>query len=189
MSARLWRAFPWDPRAEPGQPFSPQYSPPQRGYNRFDLPHSEHGVLYLAGSPEHAVGELVQSYRNQTLEEDDLIILGNRLALVEVTLESPIDSRVVDLCEPTVLARTAVRPDNVAARERRTTQRIAEQLFVDGWAGLRWWSSFFGEWHGTVLFLDRVAIGSLSYGAPAPLHLTTDAVEEAARLLGIQLDR
>jgi hypothetical protein len=30
----------------------------------------------------------VQSYRNQTPEQDDLFIIGNRLALVEVTLES-----------------------------------------------------------------------------------------------------
>lgn len=189
MSTRLWRAFPWDPRAAPGEPFSPDFSPPQHGYNRFDLPRSERGVLYLAGSPAHAVGELVQSYRNQTLDQDDLFIMGNRLALVEVTLESPIDSRIADLCEPEVLARMNTGPDEVAARERRTTQQISEQLFADGWAGLRWWSAFFGEWHGTVLFLDRVADGSLSYGAPVRLHPRSEAVEEAARLLGIQLAR
>jgi hypothetical protein len=38
-----------------------------------------------------------------------------------------------------------------------------------------------------VLFLDRVAGGSLSYGAPEPLRLTSEAVEEAARMLGIEL--
>ena len=135
MSARRWRAFPWDPRAEPGEPFSPEYFPPQHGYSRFDLPRSERGVLYLAGSADHAVGELVQSYRNQTLEEDDLFIMGNRLALVEVTLESPVDSRIVDLCEPEVLAGMDIGPDEVAARERRTTQKIAEQLFAGGSAG------------------------------------------------------
>jgi hypothetical protein len=187
VSTRLWRAFPWDPRAAPGQPFSPDYSPPQHGYNRFDLPRSERGVLYLAGSRAHAVGELVQSYRNQTLDQDDLFIMGNRLALAEVTLESPIDSRIVDLCDPEVLARIETGPDEVAARERRATQLIAEQLFADGWAGLRWWSAFFGEWHGTVLFLDRMADSSLSYGPPEPLQLANDALEEAARLLGIQL--
>lgn len=132
MSTRLWRAFPWDPRAAPGQPFSPDYSPPQPGYNRFDLPRSERGVLYLAGSPDHAVGELVQSYRNQTLEEDDLFIMGKRLALMEVTLESPLDARIADLCDPEVLARMDTGPDEVAARERRTTQKIAEQLFAEG---------------------------------------------------------
>jgi hypothetical protein len=131
----------------------------------------------------------VQSYRNQTLGEEDLIILGNRIALVEVTLESPIESRIVDLCEPEVLVRMDIAPDEVAARERRTTQQIAERLFAAGWAGLRWWSAFFGEWHGTVLFLDRMADGSLSYGTPEPLRLTDDAVEEAAQLLGIQLIR
>jgi hypothetical protein len=44
-----------------------------------------------------------------------------------------------------------------------------------------------GEWHGIVLFLDRLKEGSLSYGTPEPLHLSHTAVEEAARLLGIQL--
>ena len=149
MSTRLWRAFPWNPRAASGQPFSPDYSPPQHGYNRFDLPRSERAVLYLAGSADHAVGELVQSYRNQTLDQDDLFIMGNQLALVEVTLEPPVDSRIADLREPEVLARMDTGPDQVAARERRTTQQVAEQLFADGWAGLRWWSAFFGEWHGT----------------------------------------
>lgn len=77
MSIRLWRAFPWDPRA------APDYSPPPPGYNRFDLPRSEPGVLYLAGSADHAVGELVQSYRDQMLEEDDLFIMGKRLTLLK----------------------------------------------------------------------------------------------------------
>ena len=187
MSVRLWRAFPWDPRAALGQPFSAEYCPPQHGYNRFDLPRSERGVLYLAGSPDHAVGELVQSYRNQTLDEDDLFVLGHPLALVEITLESAVAERIADLCDPAVLVRMETRPDEVAARERRTTQRIAKQLFADGWAGLRWWSAFFGEWHGTVLFLDRIEGDSLSYGTPELLHLTDATVEEAAQLLGIQL--
>lgn len=77
----------------------------------------------------------------------------------------------------------------VAARERRTTQKIAEQLFAEGWAGLRWWSAFFGEWHGTALFLDCLAEGSLTYGRPKALQRTSHAVEEAARLLGIKLGR
>lgn len=187
MTTRLWRAFPWDPHAAPGQPFSAEYTPRQRGYNRFDLPRSERGVLYLAESADHAVGELVQSYRNQTLEEDDLFIMGNRLALVEVMIESALDSRIADLCDPEVLARMDTGPDEVAARERRTTQQIAYQLFTEEWVGLRWWSIFFGEWHGTVLFLDHLPDGSLSYGKPEALRLASDAVEEAARLLGIQL--
>ena len=187
MSLRLWRAFPWDPGAPPGEPFTAEYLPPQHGYGRFDLPRSERGVLYLAGSPEHAVGELIQSYRNQTLDEDDLFILGRRLALVEVTVESAVAARVADLCDPKVLALLSTGPDEVAARERRTTQRIAENLFTNEWTGLRWWSAFFGEWHGIVIFLDRVGDGDMSYGPPEPLALSDEAVEEAARLLGIHL--
>lgn len=187
MSVRLWRAFPWSPEAPPGEPFSAEHHPPQRRYGRFDLPRSERGVLYLAGSPDHAVGELVQSYRNGTLEEDDLFVLGHRLALVELTLDPEAQSRVADLCEPEVLARMDIPPDEIAARDRRTTQRIAEQVFADGWIGLRWWSAFFGEWRGTVLFLDRMGDGALSHDTPRPLALSDDAVEEAARLLGIRI--
>jgi hypothetical protein len=187
VSLQLWRAFPWDPGAAPGQPFSPEYCPPQHGYNRFDLPRSERGVLYLAGSPAHAVGELVQSYRNQKLDEHDLFILGHRLALVEVTLDAAPGERIADLCDPAELVRIGTGPDQVAARERRTTQGIAEQLFGDGWVGLRWWSAFFGEWHGTVLFLDRMDADWFSYGLPEPLHLRDPVIEETAHLLGIEI--
>jgi hypothetical protein len=181
--------FPWDPEAAPGQPFSADYCPPQHGYSRFELPRSERGVLYLAGSPDHAVAELVQSYRNQTLDEEDLFVLGHGLALVEVTLDSAAESGVANLCDPEVLARMGTGPDEVAARERRITQAIAEKIFAEGRVGLRWWSAFFGEWHGTVLFLDRIDAGSLSYGTPEPLDITNAAVEEAARILGIELAR
>lgn len=185
MSQRLWRVFPWDPDAPPGEPFSAEYFPPQHGYNRFDLPRSERGVLYLAGSPEHAAGELLQSFRNQTLEENDLLVLGRRLALVEITTDSEMDLGIADLCDPALLDRIGVGPDQVAARERRTTQEIAQDLFREGWAGLRWWSAFFGEWHATILFLDRMAEGWLSFGDPQPLNLSDPSVEEASRLLGI----
>lgn len=46
-------------------------------------------------------------------------------------------------------------PDEVAAWESRTTQQIAERLFRNGWAGLRWWSAFFGT--GTALFCSWIA--------------------------------
>jgi hypothetical protein len=185
VSPRLWRAFPWDPHAAPGEPFSACYRPPPPGYHRFDLPRSERGVLYLAGSPEHAVGEVLQPLRNQTLEDADLSVLGHRLALVEVTLESLPGQEIADLCAPALLAEQDIRPDRIAARERRATQRIAADLLAGEWSGLRWWSVFFGEWHGTVLFLDDLHEDALRYGTPEPLHLDHSAVREAARLLGI----
>src|SRR5437870_11175131 len=67
-SRRFWRVFPWDVKAAPGTPFSPQYIPPLQGSGRFDLDGSP-SVLYLAESEVHAIGEKLQRYRGQEITE------------------------------------------------------------------------------------------------------------------------
>lgn len=54
-----------------------------------------------------------------------------------------------------------------------------------GHAGLRWWSAFWGEWHTTVLFRDRIPADAITYGVPLPLGIAMPPVVEAARLLDI----
>lgn len=185
----LWRVFPWDPAAAEGERFSATFVPAGQGRGRFDLPGRPAGVVYLAETPEHAVGELIQRFRNQPapLERADLVVAGRTLALVPVTLSPAASAGIADLCDPALLARHGIRPDDTAARARPPSQRAAAELHEAGHAGLRWWSAFFGEWHTTVLFRDRLGADALDYGTPAPLHLAHPALAEAALALDVPL--
>lgn len=183
-----WRVFPWDPDAAAGERFSPGYVPPGQGKGRFDLPGVPGGVLYLAETPEHAAAELVQQYRGQSLDDADLVVAGRRLALVAVALPDPLREDVLDLCDPAALLRLGVRPDETASRDRGATQRISAAVHAAGHAGLRWWSAFSGDWHTLLLFRDRIRT-PLGFDTPEPLALDHPALREAARALGIVVER
>jgi hypothetical protein len=185
---RVWRVFPWDPRARAGEPFSADHVPAGQGAGRFDLRGRLAGVLYSAETPEHAIAEQIQHFRGQVLEDRDLVAAGHRLALVPIALPADLSARVADLCDPKLLVRLRVGPDATASRHRATTQEIAGAVHTRGHAGLRWWSAFFGDWHVVVLFRDRIAV-PLEYGAPEPLSLRHEGLRDAARQLGLALAR
>lgn len=185
----LWRVFPWDPASDEGDPFSPSFVPEPTGRGRFDLPPRLSPVLYLAESPEHAVAELLHPWRGRSIDDRHLTRAGRSLASVEIRWDAP-SADVVDLCDPANLVRLAVPPDRVASRDRAVTRPIAQQVWDEGAAGLRWWSRFWGDWHTVVVFTDRASVGAagedLRFGAPEPLQLESPAVVEAADLLGIE---
>jgi hypothetical protein len=184
QSGPVWRVFPWDPDAPEGAPFSPSYLPRVQGAGRFDLPGSR--VLYLAETADHAVAEKLQRYRGQEIDAAELEEFGRRLALVPAELPPGFGPRVANLCDPDLLARHGIAPDDVAARRAATSQRIAVRLDEAGYLGLRWWSSFWGEWHGIVLFIERMEALAPRFGVPEVLFLDHAAVREAAAALGIQ---
>ena len=179
-----WRVFPWDPEADEGEPFSPAWVPPSQGQGRFDLPATPGGVLYLAESPEHAVAQRIQHFRGQSLDEADLRAAGHALALVRVEPPPDVVNDLADLCDPHVLSRLGIRPDETASASRATTQRLAASIHGAGYAGLRWWSALRGDWHTLVLFRDRIR-DRLAFDPPEPLTLSHDAVRTAMRELGI----
>jgi len=181
-----WRVFPWDAGAEPGHRFSPSFIPRPTGLGRFDLPVDLSSVLYLAESPAHAVGEALQSWRNSSLTRRHLELDGTQLALVEVTISHEGAAALIDLCKPRALDAGPTRPDLVASRHRGVTQPIARQAWKAGHTGLRWWSSFWGDWHTTVLFSARVK-EDLRFSQPTPLELDSPALKDAARTLGMTL--
>lgn len=183
-----WRVFPWDPKAREGMRWSPTFIPPDQGEGRFDLPFTMGSVLYLAETPDHAVAEWIQGYRGQLLEPADLVIETKQLALVGFTLTEAQRSRVVDLCEPGTLVELDLAPDRIASRQRHVTQGIAATIHAAGWWGLRWWSAFFGEWHTVVLFSDRLD-AAIEHSEPEPLAVEHPAVVDAARALGIVMER
>lgn len=151
----LWRAFPWDPAAREEAPFSPSFAPRPTGRGRFDLPLGASPTLYVAESPEHAIGEMIQPWRGRAIGQPHL--------------------------------------DRVASRHRSVTQPIARAVWDAGYAGLRWWSSFWGDWHTVVLFPARLTrpvrldFGKPTRRKPTRLTLETPALLDAARLLGIEI--
>lgn len=184
--AHFWRVFPWDPDVNDGNLFSPSYIPPTTGRGRFDLPVACSPVLYVAESPEHAIAEVIQPWRNRPLRKPHLLRAGRPLALVEVRLETDEASKLLDLCDPRMLHRRRLTPDRIASRHRRTTQPIAALAWDGAYAGLRWWSSFRGDWHGVVLFTNRTRRG-LHFGEPEVISGDTPALRAAADALGMRL--
>ncbi len=184
--ALYWRVFPWDRRARAGEPFSASYIPPTTARGRFDLPIACSPVLYLAETPDHAIAESIQPWRNQLLRSAHLLRARRPLALVDVQLAGRQAAELVDLCDPEALRSLRLRPDQIASRHRRSTQAIAASIWDSGNVGLRWWSSFWGDWHGAVLFWERAREG-LHFGKPRIIDGDTPALRVAAAALGVTL--
>lgn len=158
-----------------------------QGAGRFDVPDLSQ-VWYFAESETHAIGEVLQGLRNQSLDDADLFRFGHRLALVAATLRPPSTGArlLVDLCDPVFLRRYRIRPDTLASVDFSKTQAVAGKLFAAGCAGFRWWSALGGDWHTTVIFNSRIKRASLVFRDPAPLTLGMPALQDAARRLGIR---
>ena len=180
----FWRVFPWDPDVNEGNLFSPSHIPPTTGRGRFDLPVACSPVLYVAESPEHAIAEAIQPWRNRPLRPPHLVLAGRPLALVAVQMAPEAAAELADLCQPDVLDRFGLTADWVASRHRRRTQAIAASVWDRGHAGLRWWSSFGGDWHGVVLFTARMQ-GNMRFGRPEVLSAGNAALQRAAEALGM----
>ena len=159
--------------------------PAPTGRGRFDIPRQLSSSLYLAESPAHAVGEIIQPWRGQRIGSSHLKRASLPLALVDVTISPGLQSKLFDFCDPASLNAEDIPPDRIASRNRNTTQPLARQIWDTGAHGLRWWSSFWGDWHTTVLFTARTD-GHLEFGEPIPLTPAHPAVQRAAGLLGIQ---
>lgn len=184
--ALFWRVIPWDPDVNEGRLFSPSYIPPATGRGRFDLPDACSPVLYVAESPEHAIAEAMQPWRNRPLRGAHLLRAGRPLALVGVEVARGKEADLVDLCDPGELGRLGVTAGRVASRDRRVTRAIAARAWDRGYAGVRWWSCFGGEWGGVVLFTARTE-GSLRFGRPEVVTAETAALREATAALGMPL--
>lgn len=179
-----WRVFPWRAAAAPGERFSPSHLPETTGRGRFDLPRETSPVLYLAETPDHAVGEFLQAWRGRPLQEEHLVRAGLPLALTEVQVPDAFLAHLADFCDPAQLAAAGIRPDTTASRRREPTQHVARAAWEAGHHGLRWWSSFWGDWHTAVLFTARALTG-VRFGPPEPLDVHHPAVSTAAALLGM----
>ncbi len=196
LAGPFWRVFPWDGAAPDGAPYSARFVPPSGSQTggRFDL--GDVSVLYLSEHPEHALAELLARFRGKPLRAGHLRRHDSRspgtfhpLALVEAYLPADLESGLPDLGDPDTLSRFTIRPDALASHDRRVTQAISRKLHGEGMSGFRWWSALGGDWHVTVLYLDRVDVRQIAYRAPAALSVDHPVVRAAARLLQMPLKR
>ena len=160
--------------------------PAAQGSGRFDLP--EQPVWYLSESPVHAVAELLQPFRSRPFRDSMLRRFERQLALVEVQLPEDDAARIVNLDDAAELLRLGLAPGALASEDRVRTQAIAEQVSLGGAAGMRWWSKLSGDWHGVVLFLDRVPVERLEIDLPEVLTRRHPAVVSACRHLAMPME-
>lgn len=145
--------------------------------------------MYLASSPEHALGETLAAFRGTKFRSAYLTRMGRPLALVEVELSDTIVGRIVDLTDPAILSRYNIRPDVLAHHDREVTQGAARRIHTglegDTIPGFAWWSMLTGAWHTTVLFADRIERRDLRFGTPTPVTAQTKPLLETLAIRGI----
>ena len=181
----LWRAFHWNPDAADGEPFSVRSVPPVEKQSGGSYDNNATAVLYLAEYPEHVVAEVLRQFRGRPLKTPHLRQHGLPLSLVEVTIPGEIAVGIADLGDPVVLLRYGLRADTLALpeSERAVTQAVSRKLYNEGLQGFLWWSAIHGGWHSTVLFVKRVPLERLGFGAPTILDIEHPAVITAAQEL------
>src|SRR5437773_2772797 len=74
------------------------------------------GVLYSSTLPVSAIAEVIRDFRGRTLENEDLILYGNRLSLAIFELSPQVT--LVNLCDEYQLAQIKVDPIQVATGDR-----------------------------------------------------------------------
>jgi hypothetical protein len=108
-------------------------------------------------------------------------------AVVRAWIPEALDQALPDLGDGATLDRLGIRADALASRQRSVTQAIARGLHARGLPGFRWWSALRGDWHATILFLDRVDVRDIRYDTPDPLSTTHPLARTVARLLNMPL--
>jgi hypothetical protein len=153
-----------------------------QGEGRHDNP-DVYGCLYLTDREPSAVVEQLARFRGQRLVPE--MLMRRMLPLAVAAIELADEEELVDLDDPGVLEREALRPSLVATRERRVTQPQALALYHahPTAAGLTWWSVYESLWTNATLF-DRVG-ARLRLVDIRALAVDDAAVTEAAEALGI----
>jgi hypothetical protein len=179
-----WRVAALDPtppgRARTGLLWFPREL---QGEGRHDNPEL-YGCLYASEEPVSAVAESLAPFRGAgALDPSMLRRGGSPLYLGKITL--PDETVILDLDDPQVLGREALRPSRVATRRRSVTQVQAARLHQAHPAAgaLRWWSTIESTLINLTLF-DRVQ-ESLIIAESRELSVDDSEVLAACELLGL----
>ncbi|MDQ1689167.1 MAG: hypothetical protein QOK42_2142 [Frankiaceae bacterium] len=172
----MWRRGETDPQRN-GHPL---YVFPRQGAGRVDDPEREYAVLYACDSAAGAVAEALGDYARWTpavLAPPPAAPRGSALALVQISGEP----EILDLDDPSVLVKEALRPSGVVSRDRTATQAWARRIHDRGrHAGVSWWSYRDPRWAAYGIW-DRAALSVAR--TPEPLTMDHPAVLEAASVL------
>lgn len=185
---QLFRVFAHHPSARPGTPGHPGYLQRQQVSGRWDNAQT-YRAWYLSRTAMGAVGE---SFGNlgrwlPSMFETPYLPGGRRaLAVFEV----PDDLPILDLDDPSELARRQVRPSQIVKRNTGFTQPFALRAFreqnADGarlWAGLSWWSFHRPDWTNLMLWENEEVRPPQTLLRIEPLDLSSPAVVDAANEL------
>jgi hypothetical protein len=177
----LWRCFAWDGEAAPGEPGAPDWFPRAlQGSGRHDNP-DVYGCLYVTDREASGIVEQLARFRGNRMLPSFLVRRGLALALAQLELGDAVT--VVDLDDPSELARRRLRPSRVATRQRELTQPQALAAYADGADALSWWSSHESLWTNVTVF-DRAA-PSLRVTDVRVITFGDAALAEAAEFLGM----
>ena len=180
---RLYRAFPWDPDADLGDPGGPLFRP-SGSSGRVDNPEL-YRVLYLTTEPEAAIAEHFWVF---DIWADALFVhpqLGLRYAVAQYELSD--ESRLCDLDNAQTLVDLRMRPSDVVVRDRKQSQAWAETIFKKvSHVGVRWWSILDAVWYVIALWdVHRLKV----VGRPQPLYVASSEVQRAASAIIRRVER
>lgn len=184
----VYRVFPRHPSAAPGEPGHPDFLYRPQGRGRLDNP-GHYDLWYFAVVPECAIGEVFGDLSEWVGDMFHVPYLpGSRRALGR--FEIPDDLSVLDLDDANALLVRGLRPTQVVARNRATTQgwalRIFEESNDDGsrkWAGVRWWSFQRPQWPVLGMWVAPGETSAHRIVGVDRLDLTHPSIVDAARTL------
>jgi hypothetical protein len=177
----LWRCFAWNGEAASGEPGAPDWFPRAfQGSGRHDNP-DVYGCLYVTDREASGIVEQLAPFRGNRMLPSFLVRRGLPLALAQLELDDA--ATVIDLDDPSLLARRRLRPSHVATRRREVTQPQGLAAYAEGADALSWWSTHESLWTNVTVF-DRAA-PSLRIADVRPLRFGDAALTEAAEFLGM----
>lgn len=183
----LFRLFPWTDGAAPGDEGGPLHVPwTLQGGGRHDNP-DRYPAFYVSRIRASVVAEHLRRLRGQVVGDRDLRDEGERPYAI-AAIDDDALSGVLDLDDPSNLARRQLRPSAMATRHRRVTRRIALGIYEEGVNGFEWWSTVEGSWINVTLFANRALDALRLAGDPDVLTTTHPAVREAADAVGVLLE-
>jgi hypothetical protein len=109
--------------------------------------------MYFSDKAEGAVGEAFGNFAewSEDLFAGPPILPASRRSLGIYELDE--EASILDLNDPAVLLRLGLRPSDVVARVRQTSQAWALRVYQEGkWAGIKWWSRWEPSWGSFALW-------------------------------------
>lgn len=187
--ALVYRVFPYDDSAGPGEPGHPLYLHKPQGRGRLDNPRY-YDTWYFGATPEVPVGEVFGDLDAWTDEMFEFPALPNALRALGV-YELPDDLNLLNLDDARNLLDRGLRPTQVISRVRAQSQAWALHIFQESaaaggrrWDGVRWWSFHRPTWEVVAVWSEASAPLPFDFVGVEYLHVNHPVVVAASRTLG-----